>query len=364
VVLWEYMNDLKNTMISISSGTIVRAILWGLLFYILFVIKDLVLVVLAAVVIASSIEPATKWFNKNKIGRLPAVILVYVLIALLLAGIFFFFLPLLLNETSSYLSNLPETVNLSDLWNPLQESNFFNGPAVQGIPQSFSVKELLTNVRGILSGTSSGFFKTASTIFGGALSFVLIIVLSFYLAVQEDGVANFLRVITPIKSQKYVVDLWKRSQLKIGYWMQGQLLLGVIVGVLVYLGLTILGVKHALLLACLAALFELIPVFGPVLSAIPAVAVGAVDGGVTSALLIAGLYLIIQQFENHLIYPLVVRKIVGISPILVILSLVIGAKLAGFLGILLSVPLAAVFMEYFHDVEKHKISQGGQPVSN
>src|SRR4051812_14141538 len=116
----------------------------------------------------------------------------------------------------------------------------------------------------------------------------------------------------------------------------------------------IIGIKHALLLAAIAAVFELIPVFGPILSAVPAVLLALVDGGTTQAFLVIGLYLIIHQFENHLLYPLVVRKIVGISPMVVILALVIGAKLAGFLGILLSVPIAAAVMEWVDDIEKHK----------
>jgi predicted PurR-regulated permease PerM len=187
------------------------------------------------------------------------------------------------------------------------------------------------------------------------LSFILIIVLSFYLTVQEDGVGKFLGIITPIRHEKYVIDLWKRSQKKIGHWMQGQLLLAVIVAVLVYLGLMILGVKNALLLAVLAGLLEVIPVFGPVISAIPAILSAFLDGGITFALLVVGLYVIIQQFENHLIYPLVVKKVVGVSPIIVILALIIGAKLAGFLGIVLAVPVVSALMEFVEDVEKKKI---------
>jgi len=186
---------------------------------------------------------------------------------------------------------------------------------------------------------------------------VLIVVLSFYLAVQEDGVSNFLKVITPLKNEKYIISLWKRSQKKIGYWMQGQILLGLIVGVLLYLGLTILGVKNALLLSVFAAFFEIIPLFGPVIAAIPAVLLSFADGGLTAGLLVVGLYLIIQQFENHLIYPLVVKKVVGVSPIMVILALVIGYKLAGFLGVLLSVPIAAAITEYFRDVVEGKMTE-------
>jgi predicted PurR-regulated permease PerM len=163
-----------------------------------------------------------------------------------------------------------------------------------------------------------------------------------------------LRVVTPTQHQAYVLNLWKRSQTKIGKWMQGQLILGVIVGVLLYLGLTILGVPNALLLAVLAALFELIPVFGQFLAAIPAVAIGFVDGGVTGALLVAGLYIVVQQFEAHLIYPVVVKKVVGVPPLMVILSLIVGAKLAGFLGILLSVPIAGAIQELVADIDRRK----------
>ena len=171
---------------------------------------------------------------------------------------------------------------------------------------------------------------------------------------QETGVDDFLRLVTPTSHQAYVLNLWKRSQLKIGKWMQGQLILGVIVGVLLYLGLTILGIPNALVLAVLAAVFELIPVFGQIMAAIPAVAIGFVGGGVKGALLVAGLYILVQQFEAHLIYPVVVKKVVGVPPLMVILSLIVGAKLAGFLGILLSVPIAGAIQELVADVDRRK----------
>ena len=220
---------------------------------------------------------------------------------------------------------------------------------------SFGLGDLIRSIQDVSSNVSNGFVKIISAIFGGLLSFVLIVVLSFYLLVQEDGVANFLRLITPIKHEKYVIDLWKRSQRKIGQWMQGQVLLGVIIAVLLYLGLTILGIKNALLLAVFAGFMEIIPVFGPILSAIPAILMAFVGGGFTSAILTMGLCTIVQQFENHLIYPLVVKKVVGVSPIIVILALIIGAKLAGFLGIILSVPMVSALMEFVDDIERKKL---------
>jgi predicted PurR-regulated permease PerM len=118
--------------------------------------------------------------------------------------------------------------------------------------------------------------------------------------------------------------------------------------------LTILDVRYALLLAILAAVFELIPVFGPILSAIPAVGIAFVDGGTTLALIVVGAFVIIQQFENHLLYPLVVTKVVGVPPLLIILALIVGATLAGFLGIILSVPAAAIVHELVRDIEKDR----------
>jgi predicted PurR-regulated permease PerM len=202
--------------------------------------------------------------------------------------------------------------------------------------------------------------QSVSVFFGGFLSFILIIVLSFYLAAQEKGIENFLRLISPVKSRSYVVSLWKRSQEKIGLWFQGQMLLGVLVGVLAFLGLTVLGIPSALFLAFIMMIFEIIPVFGPILAAVPGVAVAITEGirvadpGLTAGLIVATFYFIIQQFESHLIYPLVVRKVIGIDPVLVILALVIGAKMAGFLGILISVPITAIIMEFLNDIAKER----------
>ena len=338
------MND---RTITISTGTIFKGILILILVYVLWYLRDIVLVVAAAIIIASALEPATQWCIRHRIHRIAAVVAMYIVIGLCFAALLVFFVPQLLNEAVSYLSTIPDTINVSDLWPSVQSFIPLSG-------QSISLHDLAAALQNNISGTTGNAFRTATVIFGGALSFLLTVILSFYLSVQEDGVVNFLRIVTPVKSHEYIVGLWRRSRRKIGLWLQGQLLLCAIIGVLVYLGLLILGIPHALLLASLAALFELIPVFGPIMSSIPALITAYATSGVTELLLVLGLYVIIYQFESNLIYPLVVRKIVGISPIIVILALVIGAELAGVLGAVLAVPLSAAFMEFVGDVEKKK----------
>lgn len=352
-------DDQKILTINITTGTIVKTILLLTLLYALYFMRDLALVILTAVVIASAVEPAVKFFLRYKFPRVLAVLTVYVIVIGSLLGIFYVFVPPLLNDVAQFASIAPKYIESFNLWDPLKTGGNEVIAGAGKLSQTFSLHELIAGIRDTVTGVSGGFLQTASSIFGGALSFILIIVLSFYFAVQETGVDDFLRIITPSKHQKYVVGLWKRSQIKIGLWMQGQLLLAVIIAILVFLGLTVLGIPYALLLALVAALFELIPIFGPVLSAIPAVLLGFTmdGGGVTMGVMVALMYVIIQQFENHLIYPLVVRKVVGVPPILVILALIIGFKIAGFLGVLLAVPAAAALMEFARDIEKEKEAQ-------
>lgn len=344
----------RNLHISITTGTILKILLCIAGAWLLFHLRDLVLVVLTAIVIASAIEPGVARLQKWRVPRILGVILIYVGIIGGFVALFYFFLPTLLSDAATFLSQLPTYLDA------FGRSGAFNNAAstlgISSLP-TISGDTILAGARGYLSGISTDAFAAAANIFGGVLSFILVLIFSFYFTVIHTGVEDFLRVIVPLKQQDYVVSVWKRARHKIGLWMQGQLLLALIMGVLVYLGLTILGIKHALVFAAIAAVFEIIPVFGPVLAAVPAVAVGFVDGGASLGLLTIALYVIFQQFENHLIYPLVVTKVVGVPPLLVVLSLLVGAELAGFWGILLSVPVAATIQELARDLQTRRTSE-------
>lgn len=347
------IGDSHDIHIKVNTGTIIRFFLVATLLVAFYYISDVILVIIAAIVIASAIEPLVRRLKRFKIHRIIAVILIYLFVAIILTFILVFFLPMVIGDITSFLSNIPSSISLGDIWKPLGNIGF--GSALQtNTIHTLSISEFVNSLQPFLAGTSAGAFTTASFIFGGFLSFILIVVLSFYLTAKEEGVDDFLRIITPVKQHDYIIDLWRRSQRKIGYWLQGQILLGIIIGVLTYLVLMIVGIPHALLLALLAGMLEIIPVFGPIIASVPAVLIAFSDGGIGKAVLLAGLFLIIHQFENHIFYPLVTKKIVGISPIIVILALVIGFKLAGILGAILAVPLSAAFMEYINDIEKDK----------
>jgi predicted PurR-regulated permease PerM len=341
----------KPITVSISPLSVLKVLGILVAALVLFLVRDVVLILLTALVIASAIEPIVRRLTKTGLPRTLAVLLVYIAAGALLFVFTLIFIPPLLSEISRVSSTLPqyvETFQFSDIF-PSQVG-LIGGELVNTV----SLKDAIVQIQNALAGLSHGFFQTASIIFGGAVSALLTLVISFYLAVEEKGIENFLRVIIPIEREEYSIGLWKRTQEKIGLWLQGQLLLAVVVGVLVYLGLSILQVPYAMTLAMLSAILEIIPIFGPIIAAVPGVII-AFSVSPSLGLIVVGLYLIIQQFENHLIYPLVVTKIVGIPPTIVIVALLVGAKLAGILGFLLAIPLTTVVVELFSDFEKRKL---------
>ena len=343
----------KEIRVSITSGTIFTALFIVVGVYLFWILRDLALLVLTAIVIASAIEPGVAFFIRYRMPRFIAALLVYVLVIGAVFAILFLFFPPIIADAASFLSAMPRYLDTINITSPLSGITSAVGEvATQSQVQSYV--QTLVSLQSLFTSSSGSVLQLLITFFGGIFSLVLVIVLSFYFALQDTGVDDFLRMVMPVKYEEYSVDLWRRSQKKIGLWMQGQILLSVIVGVLVYLGLLIIGVPYALLLSVFTAMAEIIAVFGSIIAGVVAVIVGYSDGGVAIAAIVAGLYIVVNQFESNLVYPLIVKKIVGIPPLLVIVALIAGYTLAGFLGAVLSVPVSAVLLEFLNDFDKRK----------
>ncbi len=343
----------KQVNVSITPGTIIMAILIGTGVYVLWFLRGLVLLVLTAIIIASAIEPGVMWFKRRRVPRMLAVPLMYLLVFGSVFGIIYFFLPPILTDTELLVSNVPQYLNTLNL--PMNVGSMPFGTAVASTHQAQSLFNTLLEYRSAFSAdTTQGAFRLISTFFGGIFSLFIVVVLSFYFALQETGVEDFLRLVAPSQHEAYVVDLWHRAQRKIGQWMQGQLLMSLIISVTIYLGLLLFRIPDALLLAVLTAVAEIIPIFGSFIAGIPAVLIAYTAGGVVPGFYVAGLFIIVNQFEGTLIHPLVVKKVVGVPPLLVLIAIIAGGDLAGFLGVLLAVPLAAVLREALSDFEKRK----------
>ena len=331
----------------VSTWTMVRflAILLGLAG--LYMVWDIITALFFAVIVASAIEPGIEWLKERRIPRILGVVLIYLLIAFALFLLIYFIFPLLIEDLQSFSTTYPTF-----------EARVRTGLGQAGdLPfVSFfteNLGEFLSVPLARIGGLESGIVNIASAAFGGIFSFLLVFVFSFYLAAQEKGIEGFLRLVTPLAYEPYIVNLWERSQKKLGRWLRAQMLLGAIVGVLLFFGLTLLGVQHAFFFAIIAAVFEIIPVVGPILAAVPAVA-GALLTSPLLGVLVIGLYFVVQQTESHVIVPVVMRKTIGLSPLVVVLALLIGARLGGIFGILIAVPLTAITAELLNDWDKKK----------
>ncbi|HLD28115.1 MAG TPA: AI-2E family transporter, partial [Patescibacteria group bacterium] len=203
---------------------------------------------------------------------------------------------------------------------------------------SNNVQEYLASIQNNIGAAAGGVFSTVFSFFGGVVSFFVIAVITFYMTVEEQAMKRVMRSVVPVKYQPYFTHLVNRMQEKIGQWLRGQLMLSLIIFIISWLGLTLLGVKYALVLALFAGVTELVPYLGPFIGAIPAIFI-AFTISPMMALWVLILYVIIQMLENHIIVPKVMQKAVGLNPIIVIVVILIGARTAGILGIIMAVPV-------------------------
>jgi len=334
--------------IHISTATILKGILWILFFVFLYVLKDVIIIFLFAIIIASAIAPFANWLDSRGFPRLFGVLGLYLLMLGSIVLVLSLIVPYIADEVSQLSTTLPNVVQRlsTSLENVQQESpQYFDFVSeIQNILDTFSV---------YLQQSSQSVISLIVGVFGGVLSFIAVIIISFYLAVMKRGVESFIESVVPARQEAYVMDLWKRSEAKVGRWIQGQLLLALIVGLTVYIGLSLMGIKFALVLGILAMAFEIVPIVGPVLAAIPAVFFAFLqDPGL--GLWVILFYVLVQQLENHLLVPVVLGKTTGLNPVVVIMALLIGNQVAGISGMVLSVPIATVIVEILEDLAKQK----------
>lgn len=342
----------ENVRVTIASSTIIKCIVWLAFFAGLLYISDFVIALLVAVVLASAVEMPVRMMVKRGVSRSIAVSAIFLSLMVIIAASALIFIPPLADDLAQFVKTLPKILDSIRIFG--RDLGFKDlSVMIQQLSQDISKGQILTVLKNALFGTS-GFFATTSAFIGGVVNLLLTFVLAFYLALEDRGVQKFLSLIVPAGREGYIEDLWSRSQRKIGLWMQGQLLLSLFVALLVYVPMLVLGMPYAALLSVLAFFGELIPMVGLTLATIPALFIAFSKGGIELLGVVALIYFIIGQLENHVLYPRVMNKMVGVPSVIVIIALVIGAKFAGIWGVILSVPLAAIFMELAADIQKRK----------
>lgn len=319
--------------IDISTSAIIRtiAIILGLWF--LYLVRDVLALFFLSVILTATLDPAIDWMGRKKVSRPVGVIIIYIALFLIIGIFVSFITPPLVSQFQSFVENIPAYAETF--------ARTFAGieKYAQSYGISFNSHEFLQGLTGNLFQPSGQFFGATVSVFTFFISLLVILALTFYMSVKEDGMNKFLVSITPENHHGYIVSVADRIKSKIGKWLGGQLLLMAIIFVLDFIALSVFDIPYALVLALLAGLLEIVPYLGPIISASLASMVGFLISPVTG-LIVLGILTVIQQIESHIIVPQVMKKAVGLNPVVVILALLIGAKLGGTMGAILSVPIA------------------------
>jgi predicted PurR-regulated permease PerM len=324
----------QKLLVDISTASVLRVIVVLLSIWFLYVIRDIIAVVFVSIIVSAAFSPVVDKLNKHKFPRALSIALIYLIGLGVLGAIVYFVLPPMISQIKQLANNLPNYFmvfsNFVNNLNDLSSGNWIS-----------SSQANLQSVSNFLGSFVNNIFSTTMGVINGATALVAIFILTLYFLLDENGIKRFFVSLIPIKQKGRIISLANKIGLKLGGWLRGQIILAITIGVVVYLGLLIIKMPYALTLGILAGALEIIPVIGPVIAAIPAILI-AFTIAPTTALIVTIFYLFVQELENKILVPKVMQYAVGLNPITIIIILLVGAKLMGILGILLSVPVAAV----------------------
>ncbi len=328
---------MKLSELDQSTQVILKVTFVVLVLGFLWVIRDIVLILLVALILSSAMEPLVDYLARHRIPRSVSVLAVYLLVVGFAVLVVSLIVPPIVEQLKI----------LRDNW--ANYSTAFDAKVGGTFAQQLDLKNLLGGAITTDTGGGDTVLSRTFGVFSGLFSLITIMVISFYLVAEQRGMKQFIATVVPQPHQEFAESLIQKIQKKMGLWLLGQVILSCSIFLLTYLGLAILGVPNALLLAALAGLLELVPYVGPFISAIPAVFFAFLSGPAL-AVATAVMYLAVQKIEGYVLVPKIMEKTVGTSPLVVIVALLVGFKLAGIFGLLIAVPLSGavtVFIQEF-----------------
>jgi predicted PurR-regulated permease PerM len=339
----------KKLNIEISTNTIFKVLVVIVALWLLYLIKDVIAILFFAIILVSILEPWVIWLNQRRIPKIVAVLLIYLLLLALVALVFMLIIPPIMDQFEQLIANFPLywdkfTSDISSLTTLLSQ---------YGIAQSAG--SYLKSLNLSLAQTGEIFSRVGS-FFTGIFSLFIVMVITFYILVQESATKRILKSVLPNQYLPYAYQLLNKVQKKLGLWLRGQLILCLCVAVLDYIALLSLGVRYALILAIIGGALEFIPYLGTAFATFLAVVITAFISPV-KALFVLILYLLIQLIQNNILIPKIMQKAVGLNPVISISALLIGGQLGGVFGAVLAIPVATALSVIAEDIFEKRAAE-------
>ncbi|MFH1582286.1 MAG: AI-2E family transporter [bacterium] len=329
-------------VLDISWGTILKIALALVIFYIIYLIKDILIWFIFALIISVLFNPAIKFLQKFRIPRVLAVILIYIGFFGILGLAIYWTIPMFIGEIQQFSQFFPQ---------------YFEklAPSLKGLGiEAFDSMESFTLTLGtILQKASSDILSALALFFGSIGSTIFILAIALFLSLEEKGMEKVIGLLSPKRMEGFILSLWERSQTKVAAWFGSRILTSAFVAIAVFITLHLFDVKYAATLALLSGIFDFIPVIGPLIIGALIFIFVALDSWLKAIFVLIAFFLI-QQIEGNILSPILTKKFVGLPPVLVLISLSIGAQLLGILGAILAIPLAGILYEFLRDFLKKR----------
>ncbi len=324
---------MKFSDLETSTQVILKVIFAVLVLVFLWTIREIIFILLLSLILSSAMASMVNFLMRFKIPRSVSVLTVYILFLGLVGLVSYLLIPVVIEQFKILLANLPNYIaSLQGRF-----GHFFEGTEITQL--------LLQQLSGFNTGSV---VSTSFGIFNSFIAVISVLVISFYLVAQEKSMKEFVSDLIPPQHQDFAISLIDKIQKKMGLWILGQFFVCLIMFATTWIGLSLMHVPYALILALIAGLLEVVPYIGPFLSAIPAIFIALLQSPAL-ALGVVVLYILLHELEGYILVPKVMEKTLGTSSLVTLVALLIGFKLAGIAGILVSVPVASAITVVIHE---------------
>ena len=346
------MDDTQSYKLDISWQTILKVFLAGSIFYLLYLVRDVVIWFFFALIISVLLNPIVNFLRWLRLPKILAVILTYLSIFGVLASIIYLTAPLLIIEVKQFSQMVPQYFE--------RISPIFQELKIEALQD---IESLVQAITGSLEKISISILNALTTFFGGVASAFFILSLAFFLSLEGKGIERVLGLLSPKKYEDYILALFERCQVKVSGWFGARIIACLFVAISSFVVFYLFEVEYTFILAFLAGVLNFIPFLGPIVTGLLLVLFILVSDSWLKALIVLAAFIIIQQIENGIISPVLTKKFVGLPPALVLLSVVIGVQVFGLLGAIFAVPVFGILYEFIKEfLEKRKEGQMAQMI--
>ena len=329
-------------ILDFSWGTIFKIGIAFFGFYVLYLIRNILVWFVFALIISLLFNPVIDFLQRKRIPRVVATLFIFIFVFGTIGLLIYLVAPIFISEIQQFTRLFP------------QYFEKFSPPLKELGLEAFENFEIFTeNFQEWLKGASASIFAALSSLFGGIFSTITIFMLAIFLSLEEKGMERTIKIISTEKKEQYVLNLWKTCQTKVSGWFGARILACLFVGVMSYIALWLLKINYPFVLALFAGVTNIVPVIGPIIAGLIIALIASLDSWLKAALVLI-IFIIIQQIEGNILTPILTRRFIGLPPVLVLISLLVGGKLWGVLGAILAIPLAGIAFEFTRDFLKKR----------